>query len=106
MQSQGSPAGPSPKGQVNLPTLHSRAVIWSVSLSKKPFGSSVRTFRGPAGKVSEVFVVQPKTQTASTTNDKQIFTAFVGLLITRIQIAPSVTDVARPEDSNPQPPDP
>ena len=37
----GSPAGPKPNGQTNLPTLHSRSEISSIRLPKNPRRSSV-----------------------------------------------------------------
>ncbi len=57
MQSQGSPAGPKPKGHVNLSTLHSRSVIASVNLSKNPRGASVGLLIVLVGKAVELVVV-------------------------------------------------
>jgi hypothetical protein len=41
VHSQGSPAGPDPYGQTNLPTLQSRSVNWSFNLSKNPGAAGV-----------------------------------------------------------------
>lgn len=58
VQSQGSPAGPRPYGQLNLMTLHSRSVNWSARRFKKPLGGCVLVpIRAGASLVS---VVQPK----------------------------------------------
>jgi hypothetical protein len=57
VHSQGSPAGPNPYGQINLPTLHSRSVNSSFSLSKKPGAGGV--WRREAGVV--LVLLQAKT---------------------------------------------
>ena len=56
VHSQGSPAGPNPYGQINLPTLHSRSVNSFFILSKNPGAGGV--WRREAGVV--VVLLQAK----------------------------------------------